>query len=122
MEKNKPGKPQGPISVRQQLGMKAVASSKPGMQSINNSGDSAQNSSVRNLLNMNGVGPAKKQNGLLAPPGGHRSQGASAENANSEFFEFNENLNLDRLSSASKHHDNVRVYQQERAKLCDPII
>ena len=28
---------------------------------------------------------------------------------------------MDRLSSASKH-DNVRAYQQERAKVCDPII
>ena len=89
---------------------------------MNNSGDSAQNSSVRNLLNMNGHGPVKKQGGLVAPPGGHRSQGASADHANSEYFEFNENLNLDRLSSASKHHDNVRAYQHERAKVCDPII
>ena len=30
-------------------------------------------------------------------------------------------MNLDRLSSASKH-DNVRAYQQERANVCDPII
>lgn len=102
-------------SVRQQLGMKGAGAA--GMQSMNNSGDSAQNGSVRNLLN---VGAAKKQGALLAP-GGHRSQGASAENANSEFFDLNENLNFDRLSSASKH-DNVRVYQQERAKVCDPIL